>query len=155
MFCLSIVGSIYNCQNIFFSIHTPVFLCRGSLVLCFTDSTSHLSKLQISLLGFKFFETGFKSQVVVGVLCLIPVTRNKKSYCSFGATLCAITPCLRACFCRSEMTKDQMVADLAFRSKVLFWSVVILGSVSVGVLGYAVVRYSIFEYILKIIMFLT
>lgn len=38
------------------------------------------------------------------------------------------------------MSKDQMVVDLAFKSKVLFWSGVILGSVSIGVLGYAVVR---------------
>ena len=53
------------------------------------------------------------------------------------------------------MTKDQMVTDLAFRSKVLFWSVVILGSVSIGILGYAVVRYCNLEYILKINMFLT
>ncbi|RVW52194.1 E3 ubiquitin-protein ligase SPL2 [Vitis vinifera] len=48
--------------------------------------------------------------------------------------------CLFVCFCRSEMSKDQMVVDLAFKSKVLFWSGVILGSVSIGVLGYAVVR---------------
>lgn len=39
------------------------------------------------------------------------------------------------------MTKDQMVVDLAFRTKVLLWSGVALGSLAIGVLGYAVVRY--------------
>lgn len=53
------------------------------------------------------------------------------------------------------MSKDQMVVDLAFKSKVLFWSGVILGSVSIGVLGYAVVRYHNFEYFPKINIFLT
>lgn len=38
------------------------------------------------------------------------------------------------------MTKDEMLLDLAFKSKVLLWSGVVLGSVAVGVLGYAVVR---------------
>lgn len=39
------------------------------------------------------------------------------------------------------MTKDQMVVDLATRTKVLFWSGVLLGTLSFGVLGYAIVRY--------------
>lgn len=34
-----------------------------------------------------------------------------------------------------------MVVDLAFRTKVLLWSGIVLGSLSVGVIGYAVVRY--------------
>ncbi|XP_055835938.1 E3 ubiquitin-protein ligase SPL2 [Solanum dulcamara] len=40
----------------------------------------------------------------------------------------------------SDMTKDQMLVDLAFKTKVLMWSGVVLGSVAVGVLGYSVVR---------------
>ncbi|WCJ39423.1 E3 Ubiquitin ligase family protein [Euphorbia peplus] len=40
----------------------------------------------------------------------------------------------------SDMTKDQMVVDLAFRSKLLLWSGIILGSVSIGILGYAFKR---------------
>lgn len=44
-------------------------------------------------------------------------------------------------FSRSDMTKDQMVVDLAFRTKVLLWSGVALGSLAIGVLGYAAVRY--------------
>lgn len=43
------------------------------------------------------------------------------------------------------MTKDQMIVNLAFRSKVLLWSCIALGSLSIGVLGYAVVRYNSFS----------
>lgn len=45
------------------------------------------------------------------------------------------------------MTKDQMVVDLAFRTKVLLWSGVALGSLAIGVLGYAAVRYCGVEWI--------
>lgn len=38
------------------------------------------------------------------------------------------------------MTKDQMLVELAFKTKILMWSGVLFGSVAVGVLGYAVVR---------------
>lgn len=44
-------------------------------------------------------------------------------------------------FSRTEMTKDQMVVDLAFSTKILLLSGIVLGSLSVGILGYAVVRY--------------
>lgn len=40
----------------------------------------------------------------------------------------------------SEMTKDQMVVEMSFRTKILFWSGIVVGSLSVGVLGYAIVR---------------
>ena len=44
-------------------------------------------------------------------------------------------------FCRSELSKDQMIVDLSFKTKVLFWGGVLLGSVSIGILGYSAVRY--------------
>lgn len=34
-----------------------------------------------------------------------------------------------------------MVVELAFKTKVLLWSGVVLGSLAVGILGYAIVRY--------------
>lgn len=42
---------------------------------------------------------------------------------------------------RSDMNKDQMVVDAAFRTKVLLWSGIVLGTLSIGILGYAAVRY--------------
>lgn len=38
------------------------------------------------------------------------------------------------------MTKEQMLVDLAFRTKVVLWSGVVVGSLAIGVLGYAAVR---------------
>lgn len=38
------------------------------------------------------------------------------------------------------MTKEHILVDLAFRTKVLLWSGVVLGSLALGVLSYAAVR---------------
>lgn len=43
------------------------------------------------------------------------------------------------------MTKYQMEVDLACKSQVLFWSSIILGSLSVGILGYSIFRYISFK----------
>ncbi|CAL9191703.1 unnamed protein product [Musa hybrid cultivar] len=40
----------------------------------------------------------------------------------------------------SDMTKDEIVAELNFDAGVLFWSGILLGILSVGILGYAVIR---------------
>ncbi|KAJ8448251.1 hypothetical protein Cgig2_025175 [Carnegiea gigantea] len=40
----------------------------------------------------------------------------------------------------SEMTKDQMVLELSSKAKILLWSGIIVGSVSIGILGYAILR---------------
>lgn len=43
--------------------------------------------------------------------------------------------------CRSDMTKDKMIMDLTETTSVLFWGGVIMGCLSVGILGFAAVRY--------------
>lgn len=43
-------------------------------------------------------------------------------------------------FFLSNMSKHQMVMELDFRTKVLFWGAVVVGSLATGILGYAVVR---------------
>ncbi|KAL5706069.1 RING-type E3 ubiquitin transferase [Ranunculus cassubicifolius] len=48
-----------------------------------------------------------------------------------------IKSCKEFPFFLSDMTQDQMVEDLAHKTKILLWSGIILGSVSLGVLGYA------------------
>lgn len=40
------------------------------------------------------------------------------------------------------MTKDEMVFDLTFDSTLMFLGAIILGTLSVGILGYAAVRYT-------------
>lgn len=44
------------------------------------------------------------------------------------------------CCCRSDLTKDQMIADLVFKRRILLWSGIVLGSLSIGILGYAIMR---------------
>ncbi|KAF2300965.1 hypothetical protein GH714_018660 [Hevea brasiliensis] len=51
-----------------------------------------------------------------------------------------IKSCKNLPYFLSDMTKDEMVVDLAFETKVLLWSGIVLGSISIGILGYAVVR---------------
>ncbi|CAH9145599.1 unnamed protein product [Cuscuta epithymum] len=40
----------------------------------------------------------------------------------------------------SEMTKDQLIVDLTFKTKVLLWSGAVFGLVAIGILSYAAVR---------------
>eukprot|EP00262_Sarcandra_glabra_P004905 TRINITY_DN16140_c0_g1_i1.p1 TRINITY_DN16140_c0_g1~~TRINITY_DN16140_c0_g1_i1.p1 ORF type:complete len:408 (+),score=24.48 TRINITY_DN16140_c0_g1_i1:60-1226(+) len=40
----------------------------------------------------------------------------------------------------SDMTKDQMEVDLDIRTTVMFWSGILLGTLSIGVLGYSIIR---------------
>ncbi|KAG5598798.1 hypothetical protein H5410_030168, partial [Solanum commersonii] len=51
-----------------------------------------------------------------------------------------IKPCEDLSYLSFDMTKNQMLVDLAFKTKVLMWSGDVFGSVVVGVLGYVVVR---------------
>ncbi|CAN4095263.1 unnamed protein product [Withania somnifera] len=60
--------------------------------------------------------------------------------CSSKDGIFEIKSCKDLPYFLSDMTKDQMLVDLAFKTKVLLWSGVVLGSVAIGVLGYAVVR---------------
>ncbi len=43
------------------------------------------------------------------------------------------------------MTKGQMIVHLAFKSKILLWGGIACGSLSIGILGYAVMRYDSFR----------
>lgn len=60
--------------------------------------------------------------------------------CSLNDGVPEIKSCKELPYFLSEMTKDQMVLDLVVNTKALLWSGIILGSISIGLLGYAVVR---------------
>ncbi|PIA48465.1 hypothetical protein AQUCO_01400808v1 [Aquilegia coerulea] len=51
-----------------------------------------------------------------------------------------IISCKKVPYFLSDMTKDQMIVDLVSKKKILFWAGIVLGSVSLGVLGYALTR---------------
>ncbi|KAM3699308.1 hypothetical protein ACB094_05G016000 [Castanea mollissima] len=60
--------------------------------------------------------------------------------CSFKNGIPEIKSCKDLPYFLSDLTKDQMIVDLAFRSKILLWVGVAFGSLSIGILGYAVMR---------------
>ncbi|KAF5197649.1 E3 ubiquitin-protein ligase spl2 [Thalictrum thalictroides] len=51
-----------------------------------------------------------------------------------------INACKKIPYFLSDMTKDQMIVHLVSRKKILFWVGIVLGSVSLGVLGYSLTR---------------
>ncbi|WOG99118.1 hypothetical protein DCAR_0518466 [Daucus carota subsp. sativus] len=60
--------------------------------------------------------------------------------CGLSNKTLEIKSCKDLPFFMSDMTKEQMLVDLAFRTKVVLWSGVVVGSLAIGVLGYAAVR---------------
>ncbi|KAM3289723.1 E3 ubiquitin-protein ligase SPL2-like [Capsicum chacoense] len=92
-----------------------------------------------------FLQALFGRQYPVGVLDeekILPLGKDITAVgvCSSKDGIFEIKSCKDLPYFLSDMTKDEMLLDLAFKSKVLLWSGVVLGSVAVGVLGYAVVR---------------
>ncbi|KAF2323622.1 hypothetical protein GH714_036362 [Hevea brasiliensis] len=65
---------------------------------------------------------------------------NAVGICSSRNGVLEIKSCKDLPYFLSDMSKDQMVVDLAFKTKILLWSGIVLGSLSIGVLSYAVVR---------------
>nr|GMC47613.1 E3 ubiquitin-protein ligase SPL2 [Ipomoea batatas] len=61
--------------------------------------------------------------------------------CSSNRGIPEIKSCNSLPYFLSERTKDQMIAELAFKTKVLLWSWVVFGSLAIGILSYAAVRY--------------
>jgi hypothetical protein len=52
-----------------------------------------------------------------------------------------ISSCSEIPFFLSDLTKDEMEAELSSRAKTLFWASVVLGTMSVCLLGFATYRY--------------
>ncbi|XP_048431204.1 E3 ubiquitin-protein ligase SPL2-like [Pyrus x bretschneideri] len=59
---------------------------------------------------------------------------------SFKNGLLEVKSCKDLPYFLSRMSKEQMVVDLALRTKKLFWSGIVLGSMPIGLLGYSAVR---------------
>nr|CAD1838019.1 unnamed protein product [Ananas comosus var. bracteatus] len=51
-----------------------------------------------------------------------------------------VKPCQELPFFLSEMTKDEIEAELATNTAALLWSGILLGTLSIGILGYAIAR---------------
>ncbi|XP_050873831.1 E3 ubiquitin-protein ligase SPL2 [Lathyrus oleraceus] len=65
---------------------------------------------------------------------------NAVGLCSLRNGIAEIKSCEDLPYFLSNLSKNQMVVELSFKTRVLFWSGIVLGSLSVGIIGYAAVR---------------
>ncbi|KAI6691407.1 hypothetical protein NL676_028235 [Syzygium grande] len=74
---------------------------------------------------------------------ILPIAKHVTAvgHCFLKNGIPEIKSCNDLPYFLTEMTKDQMVNVLAFRTKILFWSSIFLGSASIGILGFAFVRW--------------
>ncbi|XWS16162.1 hypothetical protein CRYUN_Cryun34aG0061600 [Craigia yunnanensis] len=94
---------------------------------------------------YTFLQALFGHEYPVGLLDeekILPLGKEISAVgiCIFNNGVPEIKSCKELPYFLSDLTKDQMLLDLAFKTKILFWSSIILGSLSIGILGYAFVR---------------
>lgn len=126
---------------------------HSDFVVVNTDGSRHSLPLTtvyhqlqpINASPYTFLQALFGHDYPVGLLDeekILPLGKDITAVgaCSFKNGIPEIKSCKDLPYFLSDMTKDQMIEDLAFKSKVLLWSCIAFGSLSIGVLGYAVVR---------------
>ncbi|XP_019196882.1 PREDICTED: E3 ubiquitin-protein ligase SPL2 isoform X2 [Ipomoea nil] len=126
---------------------------RSEYVNVNMDGSSHPLPLEtvyhhlqpVNATSITFLQAIFGHQYPVGLLHEEKILPLGKDITAVG--ICSSirgTPEIKSCnflpYFLSEMTKDQMIVDLAFKTKVLLWSGVVFGSLAVGILSYAAVR---------------
>ncbi|CAL1376433.1 unnamed protein product [Linum trigynum] len=94
---------------------------------------------------YTFLQALFGHEYPVGLLDeekILPIGKEITAIgmCGSRSGIPEISPCRDLPYFLSDMTKDQMVLDLGFKTKVLLWSGIALGSLSAGILSYAFVR---------------
>ncbi|KAK6264282.1 hypothetical protein QUC31_012420 [Theobroma cacao] len=94
---------------------------------------------------YTFLQALFGHEYPVGLLDeekILPLGKEITAVgiCSFNNGVPEIKSCKELPYFLSDKTKDQMLLDLAFKTKILLWSGIVLGSLSIGILGYAFVR---------------
>ncbi|KAI9102954.1 hypothetical protein K1719_023393 [Acacia pycnantha] len=94
---------------------------------------------------YTFLQALFGNQYPVGILDeekILPLGKDVYAVgiCYYRNGNAEIKSCKELPYFLSELNKDQMIVELTFKTKVLFWSGIILGSLSVGILGYAFMR---------------
>ncbi|KAL1293574.1 hypothetical protein HN51_054234 [Arachis hypogaea] len=108
--------------------------------------TTVYHKLQpINASPYTFLQALFGHEYPVGLLeeeKILPVGKDITAVglCSVRNGIPEIKSCKDLPYFLSELSKDQMIVDLSFKTKVLFWGGIVLGSVSIGILGYSVAR---------------
>ncbi|KAG6788851.1 hypothetical protein POTOM_004929 [Populus tomentosa] len=94
---------------------------------------------------YTFIQALFGHEYPVGVLHeekILPLGKciSAVGICNSKEGIPEIKSCKDLTYFLADITKDQMVADLAFKAKIQLWSGIVLGSLSIGVLGFAVMR---------------
>ncbi|GMY34785.1 E3 ubiquitin-protein ligase SPL2 [Fagus crenata] len=94
---------------------------------------------------YTFLQALFGHEYPVGLLDeekILPLGKDITAVgmCSFKKEIPEIKSCKDLPYFLSDMTKDQMIVHLAFKSKILLWGGIACGSLSIGILGYAVMR---------------
>ncbi|KAM7254565.1 hypothetical protein ACFE04_003945 [Oxalis oulophora] len=94
---------------------------------------------------YTLLQAFFGHQYPVGLLDeekILPLGKdvNAVGSCYMKNGIPEIKSCNDLPYFLTDLTKEQMVLDLTVTSNVLFWSSIVLGSVSIGILGYAIVR---------------
>ncbi|KAL1218926.1 E3 ubiquitin-protein ligase SPL2 [Cardamine amara subsp. amara] len=108
--------------------------------------TTVYNRLQpINSSSYAFLQALFFPEYPVGLLDvekILPPGRDITAVgiCSFNNGVPEIKSCQDLPYFLSEMTKDTMILDLMQQTRVIFWSSVIMGVVSVGILSFAAVR---------------
>lgn len=108
--------------------------------------TTVYHKLQpINASPYTFLQALFGHEYPVGLLDeekILPLGKDITAVglCSLKNGIAEIKSCKDLPYFLSDLSKDQMIVDLSFKTKILFWGGIALGSVSVVILGYAAVR---------------
>ncbi|XP_068336342.1 E3 ubiquitin-protein ligase SPL2-like [Pyrus communis] len=94
---------------------------------------------------YKLVDALFRHEYPIGFLDEEKILPLGKEITAVG--LCSLkngVPDIKSCkdlpYFLSEMSKDEMVVELTSHTRVLFWSGIVLVSMSIGILGYAVSR---------------
>ncbi|XP_052176322.1 E3 ubiquitin-protein ligase SPL2 [Diospyros lotus] len=94
---------------------------------------------------YTFLQALFGHEYPVGLLDeekILPLGKDITAVglCSLKDGIAEIKSCKDLPYFLSDMTKDHMVADLAFKTKVLLWSSIALGAFSIGIISYSAIR---------------
>lgn len=155
----AIIGRSWNKKELTSMRKVPFILVEGGqwpqsdCVIVNMDGSRHSLPLTtvyhqlqpINASPYTFLQALFGHEYPVGLLdeekiLLLGKEISAVGICGFNNGVPEIKSSKELPYFLSDMTKDQMLLDLAFKTKILFWSSVVLGSLSIGILGYAFVR---------------
>ncbi|KAG8380158.1 hypothetical protein BUALT_Bualt07G0164400 [Buddleja alternifolia] len=99
----------------------------------------------INATPYTFFQALLGLEYPVGLLYeekILPLGKDITAVgiCNLKDGILEIKSCKDLPYFLSYLTKDQIVADLSVKTKVLMWSGLVFGSLAVGILGYSIAR---------------